>query len=434
MLSVKKILAAGVALGSLAVCDVAMAQSLFTRDRNVSVLQRSRPEYDAPGIRAGSFILRPKVDLMAGYSDNVFAIDSDTNSQFGDREDSYFIFRPSIRAESNWNRHAFVLGTYAESRNHADFNDNDILNAGVFADGRLDVRRQLALTAGGSYDLLHESRKATNSAFLSDSPVEYRLGTSYLGIEQELGRVRYRGRLNYRNYDFMDARDFLTNTPIDQDFRDRDEYSVLLQGGFAVTRDASVFVRTTFREREYAGLTPGGLDRDSQGWTVAGGIDFDITRLARGSIAVGYMEEEFDDPALPTIDGVSVDAGIEWFPTETVTARLTASRAVRPSALINSGGYIASDVTAGVDVELARNFILSGTAGYGMSDYEDIDREETRYGASLGATYLINRYLRTALAYTYEQQDVESSGIVVPGGFIQDYETNEVLLTLTAER
>lgn len=434
MLNLKTILTASAVMGSLVVSDIAVAQSLFSRDRNVSVLQRARPEYDPQGLRAGSFIIRPKLDLMAGFSDNVFAVDSDTNPEFGDRDDYYFILRPSVRAESNWNRHALVLGSYVEARQHHDFDENNVTNAGVFADGRLDVRRQFALTAGGSYDVLHESRKATNTAFLSDEPVEYRLGTAYAGIEQEFGRIRYRGRLNVRDYDFQDAEDFITRNEIDQDFRDRKEYSVLLQAGYAITRDSSVFLRGTATEREYDSLTPGGLDRDSTGLTIETGVDFDITRLARGSVAIGYLQEKFDDDALSDIDGLSLDAGFEWFPTEVVTARMQASRSVRASALADAGGYVATDVLAGVDYELARNIILSATAGYGTSDYEDINREEVRYGASLGATYLINRYLKAALAYTYEQQDTDETAQTAAGFFVNDYETNEVLLTLTAER
>ena len=433
MSTAKNVLTGFVALGAMLATDTAMAESLFTRDRNVSVLQRDRSEYDAPGIRAGSFIIKPKVDLMAGYSDNVFAVSEDVSPEFGDREDYYFILRPSARIQSDWNRHSLSGGTYVEAWKHDEFDENNVVNYGAFADGRLDVRRQMALVAGGSYDLLHEGRKATNTAFLSVDPVEYERASIYGGIEQELGRIRYRGRLNYRDFDFEDAEDFVTGAEIDQDFRDREETSVLLQAGYAVTRDSSVFLRGTYTERNYDTLTPGGLNRDSQGYTISAGVDFDITRLARGSVAVGYLQEEFDDPALETIDGLSVDGAVEWFPTEVLTARLLASRDVRASALAETGGYIASDISAGLDYELRRNIILSATAGYGESDYQDIDRTEERYGINLAGQYLINRYLRTKLEYTYEQQEVDNAA-TAPSFFLRDYETNEILLTLTAQR
>ncbi|NHK29481.1 outer membrane beta-barrel protein [Parvularcula flava] len=433
MSSAKHLLTGLVVLGAMVATDSAMAESLFTRDRNVSVLQRERPEYDAPGIRAGSFIIKPKVDLMAGYSDNVFAVSEDVSPEFGDRDDYYFILRPSARVASDWNRHSLSGGTYVEAWKHDRFDENNVVNYGVFADGRLDVRRQMALVAGGSYDLLHEGRKATNTAFLSVDPVEYERSSVYGGIEHELGRIRYRGRLNYRNFDFKDAEDFVTGAELDQDFRDREETSVLLQAGYAVTRDSSVFLRGTYTERSYDTLTPAGLNRDSQGYTISAGVDFDITRLARGSVAVGYLQEEFDDAALETIDGLSIDGAVEWFPTETLTARLQASRAVRASALQETGGYIASDITAGLDYELRRNIILSATAGYGESDYQDIDRTEERYGINLAGQYLINRYLSTKLEYTYEQQEVDNAA-AAPSFFLRDYETNEILLTLTAQR
>lgn len=433
MSTLKKILVAATGLGAMLICDTALAQSLFTRDRNVSVLQRPRPEYDPQGIRAGSFIIRPKLETYLGWSDNVFAIQKEDNEQFGEQDDYYFILRPSVRAESDWSRHAVVLGAYVEATRHADFDENDVFNGGAFADGRLDIKRNLAVVGGASYDVLHESRKMTNTAFLSEYPVRYDLGASYLGVEHELGRIRYRGRLNYKSFDYDDAESFLTGAPIDQDYRDREEYSVLLQGGFAVTRDASAFLRGTYRRREYDMLAPGLLDRDSDGYKLETGIDFDITRLMRGSVAIGYMQEEFDDPAFDTIDGVSLDGGIEWFPSERATVRLEAGRDVLASPLADAGGYIASDALVGVDYELFRNIILSATAGYGTDDYENVDREAERYGASLGATWLINRLLSAGVTYTYENQDV--SGVDADNSvFVRDYETNEILLNLTLER
>ena len=41
--------------------QAAAPKSNFTRDRNVSVSARPHPDYQAPGIRMGSFLLYPKL-------------------------------------------------------------------------------------------------------------------------------------------------------------------------------------------------------------------------------------------------------------------------------------------------------------------------------------------------------------------------------------
>src|ERR1700722_15780232 len=44
----------------------------------VSILQASRPDYDAPGQRLGAFVLLPTLDITETYSSNVYAATNDT--------------------------------------------------------------------------------------------------------------------------------------------------------------------------------------------------------------------------------------------------------------------------------------------------------------------------------------------------------------------
>src|SRR5689334_14678398 len=46
---------------------------VFARDRNVSVTERPRPGYEALGLRAGGFMLWPKLTVANEYNDNIFA-------------------------------------------------------------------------------------------------------------------------------------------------------------------------------------------------------------------------------------------------------------------------------------------------------------------------------------------------------------------------
>ena len=437
MVKAKQIFMAGCALGVFVAADMAVAQtqSLFARDRNTSVLQRERPEYDPLGIRAGSFIIKPRLDVGIAYTDNVLAVNRALNPGFDDREDTYFVLRPSVGFASNWNRHSVDGGAYVEGYQHVDFDDENVFNAGFNLDNRIDVLRNTALIFGGAYDLLHESRQLTNSAQLAREPIEYDRGDIYAGIEQEFGRIRYRGRLGYRTFNFDDGIDVVTGNAIEQDFRDRDETSVLLQAGYALTRDSSLFIRGTYRTREYDTLPVGSplTTRDSDGYTIAVGVDFDITRLARGTVAIGYLEEDFDDPTLAKIDGFSLDAGLEWFPSELTTVTLTAGRDVRASAITNSTSYTANDIMLRVDQELARNIIVSGSVGYGLDDYENIDREDERFAITLGAKYLINRLLSAGIEYRYIDQE---SDVIDPNlqGLARDYTANELMVTLSAHR
>jgi hypothetical protein len=75
----------------------------FDKGRNISVLQRARPEYDATGVRVGSFNFYPQLDVALGYSNNLYH--SKTDKQDG----AYAIVAPSFRLESDWSRHLIKL-------------------------------------------------------------------------------------------------------------------------------------------------------------------------------------------------------------------------------------------------------------------------------------------------------------------------------------
>jgi hypothetical protein len=439
MVGVHKLVKAGLLLGaSLAAIGIqanAAAESLFTRDRNVSVNERPREGYEPTGIRLGSFIVRPKVDLTIAATDNVFAVTQAVSPQFGERSDTYVILRPSFITESDWNRHSLRFGGYAEGYQHDKFAAENVFNSGVFADGRYDVTREFSFIGGGSYDQLNEARKATSVVATPSEPIEYDLTQAYVGTLHEWGRFRARSRVDLRDYDYKDAQ-LIGGGTQDQQFRDRAETNYLGELGFAVTKDSAVFARLGYNTRDYNGLGPNGLNRDSDGWNIQTGVDFDISRLARGAIAIGYMEQDYDDPGLDKVSGVSVDAGLEWFPTEMTTVSLSVSRDARESALFNTGGYTASEAIIRVDHELARNIVGYVSAGMGSDDYEDIARTDDRYGGAVGVKWWINQMLSAKAEYVYENNETDQDPALQgqPGFFGKDYETNEFFITLTAER
>jgi hypothetical protein len=114
----------------------------FDRGRNVSVVDRERPEYQALGIQTGGFTLFPRLQAGVGYSDNVFG--SDVNK----REDVFFTLDPQITASSNWSRHALSATASANIRRYAeeDLKNTEGWNLGV--DGRYELVGSSYLAAG----------------------------------------------------------------------------------------------------------------------------------------------------------------------------------------------------------------------------------------------------------------------------------------------
>lgn len=435
---------AGTGMAMQGLVGLAQADSLFLRDRNISVLERARPEFAAAGIRAGQFIVKPRIDLGLGSTSNAFALSNVDNGlgldRFEDESDLYVIFRPSVKAETLWSRHAITFDGYLETYTHNRFNSESITNAGAQVNGQVDVTRASALFGGVSFDRLHDQRSANSSAVLFEDPVAYTLARANLGYAHEVGRVQLKTRFDLAQFDYDDVDIVpvagLTTLP-DQDFRDRDAFSVLGQVSFAINPDVSVFFRTTRNFQEYGRIEDSlGRNRDSEGWTAEVGAEVDLTRLLRGTVAIGQFEQDYDDDAFETLEGLSVDAALEWFPTDLTTVTLTASRRTDESAVIAAGGYVATKVLARVDHELRRNFLVHAVAGVGEDDYADrINGQRQVFdtvGAGLGAKWFVNPTFEAGLDYTYESQDVRQD--VFNGGFDTDYNVHELLLLLTFKR
>ncbi|WP_440958167.1 outer membrane beta-barrel protein [Oceanicaulis sp. LC35] len=409
-------------LSAPALAQVSGAQSMFDRNRNVSVMDRPRPEYDGGGVQSGALIFYPELTLGLEYTDNVFGASSNEES------DVVAIITPSVAFETTWSRHAVTGDASVTRREYFDFSDESVWNATAGLAGKLDVDGATSLEAGARYSDLTEPRTSAGAAGQAAEPIEYDTLTAFFGAMRASGRFRLQGRVDYGQYDYSDAPLFGGGVA-DQDFRDRDQFTYMARGDYAVSPDTAVFLRAQANTREYDLAPPAvGLLRDSDGYTVDVGADFDINGVARGVIGVGYMEQSYDDASLPTIDGLSIEGLVEWFPTALTTVTASATRSIQDAAIANSGGYVAQNLSVNVDHELKRNVIVSAGLSLGKDEYSGIDREDDRWSANAGVTYFMNRNVGVRASYTYVDQD--SKGLA--GN--QDYSRNSFGISIVLRR
>jgi hypothetical protein len=374
----------------------------FDRGRNVSVVDRERPEYQALGIQTGGFTLFPRLQAGVGYSDNVFG--SDVNK----REDVFFTLDPQITASSNWSRHALSATASANIRRYAeeDLKNTEGWNLGV--DGRYELVGSSYLAAGAR--IRRSSEELYSGAFPEDAvgTVDYDQMGGYIRANYQVSRVRLLASADVNKFDFSDVAGIAGE--IDQDNRDRTVYRTSGRAEYALTPDASIFVQGAYSRSEYrTDLLPGVANRDSDEVRVIGGASFDLTALIRGSVGAGYVKRSYDSPLYNAIDGVSADIRLEYFITELTTISLNGRRYIEDSTFANSGGYFNTGAGIRIDHELLRNLLLNAAVDYENDDFKRIDRDDNIYRVQGGARYLMNRSigLGTTVAYTSRK----SSGV-----------------------
>src|SRR5882757_3437937 len=64
----------------------------------VSIMQASRPDYDAQGAHVGAFILLPTMDVTETYSSNVYAATNNVKHDF------FTSISPTVSLNSGWDR------------------------------------------------------------------------------------------------------------------------------------------------------------------------------------------------------------------------------------------------------------------------------------------------------------------------------------------
>ena len=98
----------------------------------------SNDPYAPVGIRAGSFVLLPSVDLSGGYSTN-----PGHGSPTGPPS-AYFVAAPELQVASDWERHALtadILGSYSEYTSGSLVPSLNVPFLNSKIDGRIDVTR-----------------------------------------------------------------------------------------------------------------------------------------------------------------------------------------------------------------------------------------------------------------------------------------------------
>jgi hypothetical protein len=349
--------------------------------------------YSPLGIRGGSFMFFPAVELATAYSNNPQSIPHGGGSP-------YFVVAPELLVQSDWSRHALtasVIGSYTDYTNGSFVPslNRPYLNSKI--DGRIDVTRDTQIVLENRLLVSTDNPGSPNlPAGLAKLPVDTTLGGT-LGIVQNFNRliVSLKGtfdRVQYQNSVLTDG-----ETASNAD-RDLNQYAGIARVGFDLDAGVKPFVEVQQDARVYdEQFDSGGQQRSSIGTSVKAGATVDLFGSLSGAMAVGYLDRTYQDPTLPKLSGVIADGALIWRATALTTATLTASSLVSESTIPGVSGELSRDVGVEVDQAFRRWLIGTLKLGHGQDNYVGEGRLDNRYFASVGMTYKLNRdiWLRT---------------------------------------
>lgn len=375
--------------------------------RGETVEGRARPQYDPLGQRIGAFILFPELVVQEQYESNIFFTPNNEEDDFITR------IMPELTLRSDWNNHLLQFETGGDFGFYADNSDEDYQDYFFGTSGRVDIRRSTQLRLQARYSRDHESRESPDDADavaggrVAEEPTEIDIYSAGAALRHDFGRINATVGGDFERLSYDDPKAIGGGT-INEHERDRNIYETLLRVGYQIQPQYEAFVQGSYNKREYDGLDDG-VDRDSDGYGVAVGMEIDFGGVVFGEFFAGYRYQDYDDPTLSSLSGIGGGGNITWNVTQLTTIEGTLSGDVRETTQTGASGRQVATGEVSVDHELRRNILLGANLIGTRDDYEGIDRTDWIYGAGADATYLINRYLRAGVGYEFTKRDAEEA-------------------------
>ena len=363
-------------------------------NRGNTVTGRRRPDYDAVGLRAGSFFIYPTAELTPTWDTNIFATTSNRKA------DLVVIFSPEITIRSNWRRHELNFGVRTDIGRYKSFDNENYEDASVVLNGRLDFRRFEFAFGGLRFAQRHEDRGSPDDAG-GIRPTKLWGYEGVVGYQRRFNRVTARVQGLYRYIDYRDTV-VLGGGIIDNDDRDRHEFTGTARVAVRLSPRFQVFGEGNYYYVNYANALDNALlDRDNMGFGANGGVIIELGNKLFGEVFVGFRRQTYDDALLSTNSGVNGGLTLTWNPTGLTTVKGAVIRTIEQTTIVGASGFFSSQGRISVDHELRRNIILAAFTSFQLDDYQGINREDKWIRAGLQGKFLHNRYFRTTLGYEY---------------------------------
>lgn len=414
---------------------IAFAPASMAQDAAlVSIYDKARPDFDAPGSRSGSFIFNPEVTASGAYDSNIFAQRGPTTGGDDVTDDFIVRIKPGFSLDSDWNNNAFSIFANADIGQYFDNTRENYEDFNFGMNGRIDLTRGSSISANVGYSDLHEDRGSPNNPGAPANQTTYQVFTAGLGFLRDESIVSLAVDGSYTRNTF-DSPALVGGGVFNNTDRDHDRFLGSVRVGYDLDDTYEAFFRVSANRIEYDDSTvDGGPQRNSDGWEVVGGTSFNITGTAQGEVFVGYISQEYDSDSIDDIDDVTFGASMLWLPSELTSVRLGVSRSVTETIVddVDTAGLPAASSSilgtvfdVQLEHELQRNVLIKGTASYINQEFTNTVREDDLFNASLGASYLLNRNWSVDTTYEFRFRDTTASG--------QDFKRHIFMVGLTAK-
>jgi hypothetical protein len=389
---------------ALSQADQDYAASLARQNERVGTidglpLDSSSGEAELPGFAIGTFTLRPTLDQRI-IRESV---------RFGNSRTSRTYSQTSLSGtvQSDWSRHRLSIDGTGTWQKNISGTGTESPSADINARLDLDLVNDITARLGAGYSYSQESRTDPNAISGASAQSGIHELRASIGLQKSLGLLRGTTGLEVTRRMYGNAT-LADGTRISAD--DRDTLGANLTGriGYELSPALVPFLEASIgREKYDQRIDSTGAERSSNTYSVRAGAEVDLGEKLSGEFAAGYVFRMLDDRNLADISGLSANGELNWSPARGTDLNLGLATTLESATIAGQSGAIVYELDSTLTQQIRSDVVarLGATASYRDYDSGSGRSNQRSYGASVGLTWSVNRYLDLEADASYERTE-----------------------------
>jgi len=367
------------------------------------VNEQGEGDWQAQGMRVGSFNLYPRALTRVAATSNVFL------SSVRSVAATYVVVSPSIQAYSNWKRHSLALTADANLSRYLGQPRRNETAWTLESEGQLDITRSLSVSATANATQIALNRFSGDLTIDAASVAIIRQNKLALSSQYRAGLVRLLANAEYFDLDYR--RILLADgTQSDQSARNHSVIRLSSQAEYSPSTDITLFAQAALVRFDYGTpLVPSISTTDSSGIRGLVGLRWEVQGLGRFSVAGGYSHHTYSVSSARRVDRPSVEARVELFPSPLTTVRLDVADRTIDARLIDVTPLRQQSAAVSAYHALYRNVTLSANAAMIRQRYLFSSQVSRIGNFGLNARVLVSRNWVLGAQFSYSTRQSSST-------------------------
>jgi hypothetical protein len=381
-----------------------------TKDATVPVNQLDRPDYTAPGLVEGAFLLHAGASESAEGDNNIFASPGSRESDFISTTEE------SFSADSQWSEDALSARLFSKQQEYASHPTETGYTYGAVGSALINVGSFSSITIDGNFLQEPQARNSTEADVHAIERPVFNSYTGTLSFLTRYGRWLDLVQVGAQQIAFISQRDAT---------RSGTRHTVTDQLSYEISDTLSVGIEGATDLQDWL-VRPN--QRNFHTLSVLAGLRAEEPTLWLGEIGIGLVRQEFSDPGFKTLDTPAIKGRFIWnidpltsvvasaarrvSGTETFCDKTTglclSGSASSPAGPFAFGTQLNTLETTVADVAVQREAYHDLLCEVGFRYERDVfdfnNLIDDNYAARLTVRYLLNENFELDAGYTYTQR------------------------------